>query len=79
VKLGIGEKDLAFYNRSTTTTDTLKVAFNNADTTNAQATTLRPILVVAYGEIHNVSRIPQDTIWVKGTGVISYSITGVKR
>ena len=79
VNIGAGEKDLALYNRSTTATDTVKFAFTSIDTLFGDATSNRRILLVTSGEIHNVSRIPRDSIWVRGTGTISYTITGVVR
>ena len=78
VFIGQAEKDLAIYNRDTGS-DTLKVAFQKMDTTFSERTVSTPVLQVLAGEIHNVSRIPQDTLWIKASGTTPYTITGVIR
>lgn len=72
-----GEKDLTIYNRDTVT-DTLKVAFTIADTGAAAVNSGRALLICA-GEAYVFLRYAQDSVWVKGSGTVPYTITGVTR
>jgi len=71
------EMDLAFANRDTDS-DTLKIAFNKADTAAASMNGGQCLFILA-NETHNIGRVMRDTIWVRSSGTTPYTITGALR